>query len=229
MHTTGEETWLPSHVSSGPAGGPGTPTTRQVKVIANPSSVTKSPEDRRLDVTDALSYMDAVRNTYQDKPEVYNRFLDTMRDFSPDVIDAPGVLQRVLRLFHRNPTLIEGFNTFLPVGYRIDVSAIDPNIITVTTPQTVTTQSVSNFGIASMHLPHDVPGFDPNLAHPLDTPLHPSPPPSFHSMTSQPYQFSYVTSQLNPTRHGSKRKRATLDRSPVKKQTKPADENQGDE
>jgi paired amphipathic helix protein Sin3a len=39
-------------------------------------------------------------------------------------------------LFHGNPYLIEGFNTFLPPGYHINASTDprDPNLITVTTP-----------------------------------------------------------------------------------------------
>jgi paired amphipathic helix protein Sin3a len=59
-------------------------------------------------------------------------------------IDTPGVIQRVSRLFHGNAPLIQGFNTFLPVGYRIDVSA-DPldDMITVTTPSGTTTQSTT--------------------------------------------------------------------------------------
>ena len=61
-------------------------------------------------------------------------------------IDTPGVIQRVSRLFHGNPNLIQGFNTFLPLGYRIDISSdpLDPNTITVTTPSGTTTQSINN-------------------------------------------------------------------------------------
>lgn len=46
-------------------------------------------------------------------------------------------------LFHGNPPLIQGFNTFLPPGYRIDISTDprDPNAIHVTTPSGTTTQS----------------------------------------------------------------------------------------
>ena len=60
-------------------------------------------------------------------------------------IDTPGVIQRVSSLFHGHPTLIAGFNTFLPLGYRIDVSVdpADPNAITVTTPSGTTTQTTN--------------------------------------------------------------------------------------
>ena len=63
-------------------------------------------------------------------------------------IDTPGVIERVSMLFHGNPYLIQGFNTFLPPGYRIDMSVDprDPNVITVTTPMGTTTQSTNTFG-----------------------------------------------------------------------------------
>ncbi|KAL1741018.1 hypothetical protein HDZ31DRAFT_46324 [Schizophyllum fasciatum] len=66
-----------------------------------------------------------------------------MKDFKSSVIDTPGVIQRVSELFYGHPNLITGFNTFLPVGYRIDPSSDprDPNLITVTTPTGTTVHS----------------------------------------------------------------------------------------
>ncbi|KAI0688140.1 hypothetical protein BC835DRAFT_1285352 [Cytidiella melzeri] len=89
-----------------------------------------------LNVADALGYLDAVKVQFSDKPDVYNHFLDIMKDFKGQVIDTPGVIERVSTLFQGNPFLIQGFNTFLPPGYRIEVSS-DPrnqNTIMVTTP-----------------------------------------------------------------------------------------------
>lgn len=54
-------------------------------------------------------------------------------------IDTPGVIRRVSTLFAGNPNLIQGFNTFLPPGYRIECgTADDPNAIRVTTPMGTT-------------------------------------------------------------------------------------------
>ncbi len=36
---------------------------------------------RNLNVRDALSYLDSVKTKYKYQPEVYNRFLDIMKDF----------------------------------------------------------------------------------------------------------------------------------------------------
>jgi hypothetical protein len=37
--------------------------------------------ERPLNVTDALSYLDAVKHQFSERPDVYNRFLDIMKDF----------------------------------------------------------------------------------------------------------------------------------------------------
>jgi paired amphipathic helix protein Sin3a len=58
-----------------------------------------------------------------------------MKDFKSSAIDTPGVIDRVSTLFAGNPDLIQGFNTFLPPGYKIECGANgDPNNIRVTTP-----------------------------------------------------------------------------------------------
>lgn len=49
------------------------------------SSGTQRSPDRPLNVTDALSYLDAVKVQFQDKPDVYNHFLDIMKDFKSEV------------------------------------------------------------------------------------------------------------------------------------------------
>ncbi|KAH9950932.1 hypothetical protein B0H21DRAFT_720471 [Amylocystis lapponica] len=112
-------------------------------------AVPRSPDSNRpLNVTDALSYLDAVKMQFHDKPDVYNHFLDIMKDFKSQVIDTPGVIERVSMLFHGNPYLIQGFNTFLPPGYRIELSTDSRNMdtILVTTPGGTTSHKLSTFG-----------------------------------------------------------------------------------
>lgn len=58
-------------------------------------------------------------------------------------IDTPGVINRVSELFAGHPNLIQGFNTFLPPGYRIECGGNDPNTIRVTTPMGTTIQSIN--------------------------------------------------------------------------------------
>jgi paired amphipathic helix protein Sin3a len=67
----------------------------------------------------------------------------------PTRIDTPGVINRVSELFAGHPNLIQGFNTFLPPGYRIECGAgNDPNTIRVTTPMGTTVQSITGGGRA---------------------------------------------------------------------------------
>ncbi|KAI0308365.1 hypothetical protein B0F90DRAFT_164359 [Multifurca ochricompacta] len=42
--------------------------------------------NRPLNVTDALSYLDAVKVQFHDKPDVYNHFLDIMKDFKSQIV-----------------------------------------------------------------------------------------------------------------------------------------------
>uniref|UniRef100_A0A915EHM3 Histone deacetylase interacting domain-containing protein n=1 Tax=Ditylenchus dipsaci TaxID=166011 RepID=A0A915EHM3_9BILA len=105
-------------------------------------------------VDDALSYLEQVRQQFADNPDVYNHFLEVMKEFKSHTIDTQGVIRRVSRLFSGNPNLITGFNTFLPPGYEVRVSGagiliIEPNGINTTVdsvsgePIRVTSQSTT--------------------------------------------------------------------------------------
>lgn len=83
---------------------------------------------QRLKVEDALSYLDQVKYKFGNQPQVYNDFLDIMKEFKSQSIDTPGVIQRVSNLFKGHPELIVGFNTFLPPGYKIEVQANDQGV-----------------------------------------------------------------------------------------------------
>jgi len=48
---------------------------------SNAAQSNGNSNNRPLNVTDALSYLDAVKVQFQDKPDVYNHFLDIMKDF----------------------------------------------------------------------------------------------------------------------------------------------------
>ncbi|KAG1455937.1 hypothetical protein G6F56_006949 [Rhizopus delemar] len=72
-----------------------------------------------------------------------------MKEFKTQLIDTPGVIERVSNLFKGDSVLISGFNTFLPIGYSIECNTID-NRIKVITPSGTTTISDSE----SFHLKH---------------------------------------------------------------------------
>ncbi|KAI2786008.1 hypothetical protein POX_h09773 [Penicillium oxalicum] len=108
-----------------------------------PGNVAALAQGQQPILNDALSYLDQVKVRFVDQPDVYNRFLDIMKDFKSQAIDTPGVIQRVSTLFNGHPALIQGFNTFLPPGYRIECGTEDnPDAIRVTTPSGTNTLSM---------------------------------------------------------------------------------------
>ncbi|KAL4883784.1 hypothetical protein BJY04DRAFT_24150 [Aspergillus karnatakaensis] len=122
-----------------------------------PGNVAALAQGQQPILNDALSYLDQVKVRFVDQPDVYNRFLDIMKDFKSQAIDTPGVIQRVSNLFNGHPALIQGFNTFLPPGYRIECGTEDnPDAIRVTTPSGTNTLSMPRRG--------------PNLDGPSDLP-----------------------------------------------------------
>ncbi|KAL5722388.1 hypothetical protein ACHQM5_005913 [Ranunculus cassubicifolius] len=74
---------------------------------------------QNLTTNDALAYLKAVKDMFQDKKEKYEEFLDVMKDFKAQRIDTAGVILRVKELFRGHRDLILGFNTFLPKGFEI--------------------------------------------------------------------------------------------------------------
>lgn len=63
-------------------------TEKQNNVEATPQPASENlngTTDRQLNVTDALSYLDAVKIQFHDRPDVYNVFLDIMKDFKSQV------------------------------------------------------------------------------------------------------------------------------------------------
>jgi paired amphipathic helix protein Sin3a len=51
-------------------------------------------EERQLNVTDALSYLDAVKVQFADRPDVYNHFLDIMKEFKGQLYVKNILLRR---------------------------------------------------------------------------------------------------------------------------------------
>ncbi|KAL3494016.1 hypothetical protein BJX62DRAFT_55289 [Aspergillus germanicus] len=141
-----------------PAGPPGQPLMAfNGAGPAIPGNVAALAQGQQPILNDALSYLDQVKVRFVDQPDVYNRFLDIMKDFKSQAIDTPGVIQRVSNLFNGHPALIQGFNTFLPPGYRIECGTEDnPDAIRVTTPSGTNTLSMGRTRHA-LDAPSDIP------------------------------------------------------------------------
>ncbi|XP_068580357.1 paired amphipathic helix protein Sin3a-like [Cebidichthys violaceus] len=114
-----------------------------------PMTSTQGQQFQRLKVEDALSYLDQVKLQFGNQPQVYNDFLDIMKEFKSQSIDTPGVINRVSQLFKGHPDLIMGFNTFLPPGYKIEVQTND--LVNVTTPGQI--HYITPHGISVQNIP----------------------------------------------------------------------------
>ncbi|WAQ81543.1 hypothetical protein PtA15_1A885 [Puccinia triticina] len=149
---------------------------------------------RTLNVRDALSYLDQVKVRFQDQNDVYNQFLDVMKLFKTQSIDTPGVIERVSTLFRGYPSLIQGFNTFLPPGFRIECTLVrrtssnteEADLVTVYTPGEITHKtslfprdgspatiltdhSVGSLPPGWIHVPADLPSLSTTSADPTST------------------------------------------------------------
>ncbi|KAM9409739.1 paired amphipathic helix protein Sin3a-like isoform 2-T3 [Pholidichthys leucotaenia] len=138
-----------SHGLAVPAQGPAVV---QGHVHPPPAAIPPAPgqqQFQRLKVEDALSYLDQVKLQFGNQPQVYNDFLDIMKEFKSQSIDTPGVINRVSQLFRGHPDLIMGFNTFLPPGFKIEVQTND--LVNVTTPGQI--HYITPHGISVQNIP----------------------------------------------------------------------------
>ncbi|CAN8244921.1 unnamed protein product [Cochlearia groenlandica] len=79
-----------------------------------------------LTTGDALGYLKAVKDMFEDKNGMYETFLEIMKEFKAQRVDTNGVIARVKDLFKGYDDLLLGFNTFLPRGYRITIPEKKP-------------------------------------------------------------------------------------------------------
>uniref|UniRef100_A0A8C8HKJ1 Histone deacetylase interacting domain-containing protein n=1 Tax=Oncorhynchus tshawytscha TaxID=74940 RepID=A0A8C8HKJ1_ONCTS len=147
-----------------------------------PMAPSQGAQFQRLKVEDALSYLDQVKLQFGNQPQVYNDFLDIMKEFKSQSIDTPGVISRVSQLFKGHPDLIMGFNTFLPPGYKIEVQTNEQ--VNVTTPGQI--HYITPHGISVQNLPVTGPPSQPvQLIVDLLFPPQPMQSPAL-TPTSQP-------------------------------------------
>lgn len=124
-------------------------------VVTTPPHMPEQPAQfHRLKVEDALSYLDQVKFKFGNQPQVYNDFLDIMKEFKSQSIDTPGVITRVSNLFKGHPELIVGFNTFLPPGYKIEIQANDQGYsfqVSVSVPSPSSSSSPALIPTSTVH------------------------------------------------------------------------------
>uniref|UniRef100_A0A4W5NZT6 Paired amphipathic helix protein Sin3a n=1 Tax=Hucho hucho TaxID=62062 RepID=A0A4W5NZT6_9TELE len=165
---------------------------------------------QRLKVEDALSYLDQVKLQFGNQPQVYNDFLDIMKEFKSQSIDTPGVISRVSQLFKGHPDLIMGFNTFLPPGYKIEVQTNEqvnvttPGQIHYITPHGISVQNLPVTGPPSQPVPHhhqalQLPSGPPTSTATASTalPTQPTLAKTSKVPNNQPVEFNHAINYVN--------------------------------
>ncbi|PFH52286.1 hypothetical protein AMATHDRAFT_2290 [Amanita thiersii Skay4041] len=74
----------------------------------------RSHDDERPSLQDALKYVTLVKTTFHEDPAVYQRFLNLLKSHRENRLDKEFVIDKIHDLFYDKPTLIDGFNDFLP-------------------------------------------------------------------------------------------------------------------
>ncbi|XP_034092026.1 SIN3 transcription regulator family member Aa isoform X3 [Gymnodraco acuticeps] len=171
---------------------------------AAPLASAQGQQFQRLKVEDALSYLDQVKLQFGNHPQVYNDFLDIMKEFKSQSIDTPGVISRVSQLFKGHPDLIMGFNTFLPPGYKIEVQSNDlvnvttPGQIHHITPHGISVSNIPLTGAAPLHTPQLPSAAATTTTTTTAPPLLTQPTPAKMSKPLQPQALT-PSSQSNPS------------------------------
>jgi len=121
---------------------------------------------KQLKVEDALEYLEKVKKQFGSQPDIYNRFLEIMKNFKSQIIDTPGVIDAVSELFDGHPNLILGFNTFLPPGFKIEIGQIQHR---QAMRRQLQQQQAAQAAAASHHVSHMINHNPPYMAHTMMT------------------------------------------------------------
>ncbi|XP_044019804.1 paired amphipathic helix protein Sin3a-like [Aphidius gifuensis] len=167
---------------------------------------TNNDNGPRLEVEDALSYLDRVKEVFKNQPDVYTDFLDTIKKFCSREIDTPGVMTRVCHLFRKHPHLFDGFNEFLPDGFKIQVENYPNNNdyhVLITMPGPLLSQNDHGITPQIVTVPsndHDY-SFDEGIVidNSGDIVYEQQQPPHFiqNKQPCQPVQFSEAMDYVN--------------------------------
>ncbi|KAJ9510671.1 hypothetical protein QJQ45_027522 [Haematococcus lacustris] len=126
---------------------------------------------QKLTTNDALTYLREVKNRFADKKDVYDMFLEIMKEFKAQRVDTAGVIVRVKQLFKGHRELILGFNTFLP------------RVMCSTSASSVTIK--------------DLPGYEIELARISDDEEDEEPAQGMEMPAKQPVEFDQAINYVN--------------------------------
>lgn len=74
---------------------------------------------RELIIAKSLAYLDKVKQTLSDQPQLHNEFIDVLKDYKADTIGTIEVMKRIAHIFKNHTELMIDLNIFLPRGFEI--------------------------------------------------------------------------------------------------------------
>ncbi|CAJ1939996.1 unnamed protein product [Sphenostylis stenocarpa] len=88
----------------------------------------RSGRGQKITMSDAMSYLKAVKVALRDKKEKYIEFMEVMKDVKDERIDITCLIAKLKELFKGNKDLILRFNKFLSKEYKITLSWEDEQL-----------------------------------------------------------------------------------------------------
>ncbi|CAI4218677.1 unnamed protein product [Parascedosporium putredinis] len=111
----------PNSSAPAPPGPPGprnvhTPTPSAAAGAAAVGAAQLANQEKRgpVEFNHAISYVNKIKNRFQDKPEIYKQFLEILQTYQRESKAIADVYSQVTALFHTAPDLLEDFKQFLP-------------------------------------------------------------------------------------------------------------------
>lgn len=82
----------------------------------NGNAANQAGMERRgpVEFNHAISYVNKIKNRFQDKPEIYKQFLEILQTYQREQKPIQDVYAQVTTLFNAAPDLLEDFKQFLP-------------------------------------------------------------------------------------------------------------------
>lgn len=110
------------NANQGPISGANAPGARQTPVppsgpaVPNAAAGNQANMERRgpVEFNHAISYVNKIKNRFQDKPEIYKQFLEILQTYQREQKPIQDVYAQVTTLFNAAPDLLEDFKQFLP-------------------------------------------------------------------------------------------------------------------
>ncbi|ORD95165.1 transcriptional regulator_like prt [Enterospora canceri] len=131
-----------------------------------------SPDD--ADLTDAMVFLNRIKEDYAHDVGVYDQFLETMRDFKFGKVDSTDVCKRIKILFKDNAHLIRSFEEYLP--HHLKMSGKPP---VVAAPRQMPPPG-------AFHAPAAEAFYRPPYAQPRPFPIQPRPPRPYQPIPAHP-------------------------------------------